>query len=56
MVTERQVMGFKRQAQELVLNVQRHLTARVMKENHWSADQGSSRQAQCIIVDLLQWF
>jgi len=53
MVTERQKMGFKLQAQEFVPNVQRHLIARVMKANHWSADQGSSTQAQCIILDLL---
>ena len=50
MVTERQAMGFELQAQELVLNVQKHL---MMKANHWSADQGSSTQAQCIILDLL---
>jgi len=53
MVTERQEMGFKIQAQELVPNLQRHLIARVMKANHWSADQGSSTQAQCINLDLL---
>jgi len=52
MVTERQEMGFKPH----VLNVQRHFIARVMKANHLSADQGSSTQAQCIILDLLQWF
>jgi len=34
MVTDRQEMGFKLQAQELALDVQRHLIARVMKANH----------------------
>ena len=53
MVTERQAMGFELQAQELVLNVQKHLIALMMKANHWSADQGSSTQTQCIILDLL---
>jgi len=53
MVTERQEMGFKLQTQEHVLNVQKHLIARVVKANHWSADHGSSTQAQCIILDLL---
>jgi len=53
MVTQRQKMGFKLQAQELVLNVQKHLIARMMKANHWSSDQGSSTQAQCINLDLL---
>jgi len=46
-------MGFKLQAQEFLLDVQRHLIVRVMKANHWSADQGSSTQVQCIILDLL---
>jgi len=45
--------GLKLQAQELVLNVQRHLIARVMKANHWSAEQGCSTEGQCIILDLL---
>ena len=53
MVTERQEMGFKLQAQELVLDVQRYAIARVVKANHWSADQGSSTQAQYFILDLL---
>jgi len=46
-------MRFKLQAKELLLNVQRHLIARVMKADHWSADQGSSTQTQYIILDPL---